>query len=99
MPPQQQQQQQQLTANGEEAITCPQLWEQVKNHPQFDDIDIDQLCAEMRSKAKVCAFSKSANLSIPLAQMVESKADLESSSPQLSPTPKLKELKKANTYV
>ena len=49
-----------LTATGEPVITCPELWEQVKNHPQFDDIDIDQLCAEMRSKAKVCVLSKSA---------------------------------------
>ena len=52
-------QNQQLTANGERPITCPELWEKVKNHPQFEDIDIDQLCAEMRSKAKVCVLSKS----------------------------------------
>jgi len=55
MPPQNQQ----LTANGERAITCPELWEKVKNHPKFEEIDIDQLCAEMRSKAKVCVLSKS----------------------------------------
>ena len=47
------------TATGEPGITCPELWEKVKNHPQFDDIDIDQLCSEMRNKAKVCALSKS----------------------------------------
>jgi hypothetical protein len=55
------------TATGEQGITCPELWDKVKNHPQFDDIDIDQLCAEMRSKAKVCALSKSEN-HIKLAQ-------------------------------
>jgi AP-1-like factor len=52
-----------IAPNGE-TITCPELWEKVKNHPQFDDIDIDQLCAEMRSKAKVCALSKSETLSL-----------------------------------
>jgi hypothetical protein len=55
------QQNQQLTANGEPVLTCPELWEKVKNHPKFDDIDIDQLCAEMRSKAKVCVLSESVN--------------------------------------
>jgi hypothetical protein len=54
-------QQDQQMQTGEPGVTCPELWEKVKNHPQFDDIDIDQLCAEMRSKAKVCAFSKSVN--------------------------------------
>jgi len=55
------QDQQMQTGTGERGVTCPELWEKVKNHPQFDDIDIDQLCAEMRSKAKVCALSKSVN--------------------------------------
>lgn len=55
------QDQQMQTGTGEQGITCPELWEKIKNHPQYDDIDIDQLCAEMRSKAKVCAFSKSVN--------------------------------------
>ena len=40
-------------------ITCPELWDKVKNHPNFDDIDIDTLCAEMKAKAKVCVLSKS----------------------------------------
>jgi len=48
-----------IAATGEKGITCPELWEQVRNHPQFDEIDIDQLCAEMKNKAKVCALSKS----------------------------------------
>jgi hypothetical protein len=60
-PPQQQQQQQGMQAVGGDQMACPELWEKVKNHPNFDDIDIDQLCAEMRSKAKVCVLSKSSS--------------------------------------
>jgi AP-1-like transcription factor len=48
-----------VSAPGDKPIPCPELWDKVKNHPQFDEIDIDQLCAEMRSKAKVCVLSKS----------------------------------------
>jgi AP-1-like factor len=40
-------------------IPCPSLWEKVTNHPKFDDINIDDLCAEMKAKAKVCVLSKS----------------------------------------
>ncbi|KAG0327827.1 DNA-binding transcription factor yap1 [Dissophora globulifera] len=36
----------------EKAITCPQVWEQIAKHPNFDDADIDDLCAELKSKAK-----------------------------------------------
>ncbi|KAF9942884.1 DNA-binding transcription factor yap1, partial [Modicella reniformis] len=36
----------------ERALPCPQAWEQISKHPKFDDADIDQLCAEMKSKAK-----------------------------------------------
>jgi AP-1-like transcription factor len=57
-----------------QGITCPEVWEKVKNHPQFDDIDIDQLCAEMRSKAKVCDLFKSRG---PLAS-ADGPTDLES---------------------
>jgi hypothetical protein len=57
--PPQPQQQQNLQAVGGEQVTCAELWAQVQNHPNFDDIDIDELCAEMRSKAKVCVLSKS----------------------------------------
>jgi hypothetical protein len=70
--PQEQQEQllqlQNVTATGEPRLTCPEFWEQVTNHPKFDDIDMDELCAEMRSKAKVCALSKSVKFSITLAQ-------------------------------
>ena len=53
-------QEQILTSNGEPAVSCPELREKLRNHPKFDDINIDQLCAEMRSKAKVCVPSRSA---------------------------------------
>jgi hypothetical protein len=43
-----------INTSSDPALTCPELWEKVKNHPQFDDLDIDQLCSEMRNKAKVC---------------------------------------------
>lgn len=54
-------QQQQQGQPGEQGMTCPELWDKVKNHPNFDEIDIDQLCAEMRNKAKVCVLSKSSH--------------------------------------
>ncbi|KAI7824823.1 hypothetical protein BC939DRAFT_449312 [Gamsiella multidivaricata] len=36
----------------EKAIPCPQAWEHIAKHPNFDDADIDDLCIEMKSKAK-----------------------------------------------
>ncbi|KAF9970403.1 DNA-binding transcription factor yap1 [Actinomortierella ambigua] len=36
----------------EEAIPCPQAWKQISKHPKFDDVEIDELCAELKSKAK-----------------------------------------------
>ncbi|KAG0369148.1 hypothetical protein BC939DRAFT_499869 [Gamsiella multidivaricata] len=37
---------------GEKAIPCPQAWEYIAKHPNFDDADIDELCAELKKKAK-----------------------------------------------
>ncbi|KAF9980856.1 DNA-binding transcription factor yap1 [Mortierella antarctica] len=42
----------QALSEGEKAIPCPQVWEQMAKHPKFDDADIDDLCAELKSKAK-----------------------------------------------
>ncbi|KAF9356911.1 DNA-binding transcription factor yap1 [Mortierella sp. AD094] len=39
-------------SEGEKAIPCPQVWEHIAKHPNFDDADIDELCAELKSKAK-----------------------------------------------
>ncbi|KAF9951445.1 DNA-binding transcription factor yap1 [Mortierella alpina] len=36
----------------EKAIPCPQAWEHIAKHPNFDDADIDDLCAELKAKAK-----------------------------------------------
>ncbi|KAF8940915.1 hypothetical protein EDD21DRAFT_370059 [Dissophora ornata] len=36
----------------EKAIPCPQAWETIAKHPKFDDADIDDLCAQLKSKAK-----------------------------------------------
>ena len=47
------------TNPSDKGITCPELWEKVRNHPNFEEIDIDQLCAELRLKAKVRPVSKS----------------------------------------
>ncbi|KAI8603366.1 hypothetical protein EDD21DRAFT_369253 [Dissophora ornata] len=39
-------------AENEKAMPCPQAWEHIAKHPNFDDADIDDLCAELKSKAK-----------------------------------------------
>ncbi|KAG9061061.1 DNA-binding transcription factor yap1 [Linnemannia hyalina] len=38
--------------DNERALPCPEVWEHIAKHPNFDDADIDDLCAEMKSKAK-----------------------------------------------
>ncbi|KAF9422414.1 DNA-binding transcription factor yap1 [Entomortierella beljakovae] len=39
-------------AENEKAIPCPQVWEHIAKHPNFDDADIDELCTELKAKAK-----------------------------------------------
>ncbi|KAF9572818.1 DNA-binding transcription factor yap1, partial [Lunasporangiospora selenospora] len=39
-------------AENEQAIPCPQAWEHIAKHPNFDEADIDELCTEMKAKAK-----------------------------------------------
>ncbi|KAF9362563.1 DNA-binding transcription factor yap1 [Mortierella sp. NVP85] len=36
----------------EKAIPCTQAWEYLAKHPNFDDADIDDLCTDMKTKAK-----------------------------------------------
>jgi hypothetical protein len=36
----------------EKAIPCPEAWQHLAKHPKFDDVDIDELCVDMKSKAK-----------------------------------------------
>ncbi|ORY75429.1 hypothetical protein BCR37DRAFT_395529 [Protomyces lactucae-debilis] len=38
-------------------LTCPEAWSKIVSHPKFESFDLDQLCADMRSKA-VCSASK-----------------------------------------
>ncbi|KAF9145170.1 DNA-binding transcription factor yap1 [Linnemannia schmuckeri] len=38
--------------DNERALPCPEVWEHIAKHPNFDDADIDDLCAEMKAKAK-----------------------------------------------
>lgn len=33
-------------------VSCPKLWEKISTHPNFDDLDIDNLCSELKKKAK-----------------------------------------------
>ncbi|KAF9185031.1 DNA-binding transcription factor yap1 [Haplosporangium sp. Z 767] len=36
----------------EKAIPCPLAWQELAKHPKFDDVDIDDLCVELKKKAK-----------------------------------------------
>ncbi|KAF9116660.1 DNA-binding transcription factor yap1 [Mortierella sp. AM989] len=47
----------------EKAIPCPQAWEQIAKHPKFDDADIDDLCAELKAKAKCSGHGPMISLS------------------------------------
>ncbi|KAI7901037.1 uncharacterized protein BX663DRAFT_143330 [Cokeromyces recurvatus] len=33
-------------------IPCSQIWERLSRHPNFDEFDLDQLCEELKKKAK-----------------------------------------------
>lgn len=33
-------------------LTCTAVWDRISSHPKFGDLDIDGLCAELRTKAK-----------------------------------------------
>lgn len=37
---------------GKQLITCSQVWERLCEHPQFEDFDIDELCTQLKLKAK-----------------------------------------------
>ncbi|GAB5589847.1 hypothetical protein Unana1_04747 [Umbelopsis nana] len=37
---------------GTQLITCSQVWERLCEHPQFEEFDIEELCAQLKSKAK-----------------------------------------------
>ncbi|KAI8582092.1 hypothetical protein K450DRAFT_228987 [Umbelopsis ramanniana AG] len=37
---------------GKQLITCSQVWERLCEHPQFEEFDIDELCVQLKLKAK-----------------------------------------------
>lgn len=36
-------------------VPCPKVWERLSEHPNFDKFDLDQLCEELKRKAK-CSY-------------------------------------------
>ncbi|KAF1805226.1 hypothetical protein FB192DRAFT_1361724 [Mucor lusitanicus] len=38
--------------SGVKMIPCSQIWERLSQHPNFDEFDMDQLCEELKKKAK-----------------------------------------------
>jgi hypothetical protein len=38
--------------SGIKMIPCSQIWEKLSQHPNFDEFDMDQLCEELKKKAK-----------------------------------------------
>jgi hypothetical protein len=37
---------------GVKMVPCSQIWERLAQHPNFDEFDMDQLCEELKKKAK-----------------------------------------------
>lgn len=40
------------TVPAQQLMTCTAVWDRISAHPKFADLDIDGLCAELRTKAK-----------------------------------------------
>lgn len=38
--------------SGKQLITCSQVWERLCEHPQFEEFDIEELCVQLKAKAK-----------------------------------------------
>jgi Transcription factor PAP1 len=34
-------------------LDCPKVWERIVNHPRFDEVEIEALCAELNSKVRI----------------------------------------------
>jgi AP-1-like transcription factor len=34
-------------------LDCPKVWERIVTHPRFDEVDIEELCAELNSKVRI----------------------------------------------
>lgn len=41
-----------VPANSNKLMTCTAVWDRISAHPKFGELDIDGLCAELRTKAK-----------------------------------------------
>jgi hypothetical protein len=37
---------------GVKMVPCSEIWERLAQHPNFDEFDMDQLCEELKKKAK-----------------------------------------------
>ncbi|RUS17450.1 hypothetical protein BC937DRAFT_89964 [Endogone sp. FLAS-F59071] len=37
---------------GKKHISCTKVWETISEHPRFEEFDVDELCSELKSKAK-----------------------------------------------
>lgn len=45
--------------DGHNFLDCPKVWERIVNHPRFDEVEIEALCAELNAKVKiVCSWLK-----------------------------------------
>jgi hypothetical protein len=39
--------------DGHNILDCPKVWEKIVTHPRFDEVEIDELCAELNAKVKI----------------------------------------------
>ena len=49
--------------DGHRYLDCPKVWERIVSHPRFDEVDIEELCAELNSRIKIVAAHISPNRS------------------------------------
>lgn len=43
--------------DGHHYLDCPKVWERIVSHPRFDEVDIEQLCAELNARIKIVLAS------------------------------------------
>lgn len=41
--------------DGHHYLDCPKVWERIVSHPRFDEVDIEELCAELNARLKIVA--------------------------------------------
>jgi len=47
--------------DGHRYFDCPKVWERIVSHPRFDEVDLEELCAELNSRVKIVAAHFSRN--------------------------------------